>query len=156
MKYAWPMILQLLAFGVAFAEVMIPSFGLLGLLSVGLGVYSWYFIVNELPRGAAFAFGLADLILVPLAIRFGFKDLGHSPVSHQIGLGTGSGLEEMNQELARHVGQTAVADVALRPSGKVRIGSDIFEAQTGGEFVDRGAPVRVTGTAGNRLLVEKL
>ena len=101
MKYFWPILLQLLAFGTAFAEVMIPSFGLLALLSVGLGGYSWFYIATELPRGAALGFALADLALIPLAIKFGFAYLGRSPVSHGSDLGHGSGFEDREKDLAR-------------------------------------------------------
>ncbi len=156
MKFAWPFILQILAFGVAFAEVMIPSFGLLTLLCMGLGAYSWYFIFTELPTGAAYGFGLFDLISIPIAIFLGFKYLGHSPISHQVHVGMGSGMEEKDREWAKLVGQIAIVEAPLRPSGKIRIGADLYEAQISGEFVERAVQVRITGLAGSYLLVEKL
>ena len=154
MKYAWPVILQILAFAVAFAEVIVPSFGLLTILCLGLGAYSWYYILTRLPHGAVLGFGIADLILIPVAVKAGFSYLGRSPVSHGSDLGAGSGLEGKDQELARHVGQIAVVDAPLRPSGRIRIGSDVFEAQTSGDFAERGASVKITGVAGGRYWVE--
>jgi membrane-bound ClpP family serine protease len=156
MRYAWPVILQILAFGVAFAEIMFPSFGLLAVLCLGLGAYSWYYIATQLPHGAALGFGIADLILIPVAIKMGFAYLGRSSVSHGSNLGAGSGLEDSDRELARFIGQTAVVDAPLRPTGKIRVASEIFEAQTSGDFVDRGALVRVKEVAGSRMLVEKI
>ena len=155
MKYFWPILLQALAFGVGFAEIMVISFGLLAALCVALSAYSWYYIVNNLPHGAAIAFGVADVILVPVAIKFGFNLMGRSPISHGSSLGSGSGFETRDAELQKHVGATAQVEAPLRPVGKIRIGSDVFEAQTSGEFVERGVTVKISGIRGSGFLVEK-
>lgn len=155
MKYFWPILLQALAFGVGFAEVLVISFGLLSVLCIALSLYSWYYIVNNLPHGAAIAFGVADLILVPVAIKFGFTLMGRSPISHRSSLGTGSGFEVRDAELQRHVGAMARVEAPLRPVGKIRIGAELFEAQTVGEFAERGATVKISGIRGNGFIVEK-
>ena len=36
MNYLWPAVLQALSFGVAMAEVVVPSFGILAVVSAGL------------------------------------------------------------------------------------------------------------------------
>jgi membrane-bound serine protease (ClpP class) len=154
LNYVWPAVLQALAFAVAMAEVIIPSFGLLSLLCAGLFIWSWVLII-ELPRSAAVWFGLADILLVPLLIRFAFSYLGRSPVSHRTHLGTGSGLETLDQSLTRHVGSTATVESALRPTGKIRIGDELFEAQAGGEFVEAGSQVKIVSVSGSRFQVER-
>jgi len=156
MKYFWPVLLQALAFGVGFAEVMVISFGLLGALCIALSVYSWYYILNHLPRGAAIGFGIADLALLPFAVKFGFTLMGRSSISHRANLGTGAGFEARDEELKRHIGVTAEVDAPLRPVGKIRIGSDVYEAQTSGEFVERHVAVRITGIRGAGFIVEKV
>jgi membrane-bound serine protease (ClpP class) len=155
MMYAWPVALQLLAFAVLFAEVLIPSFGVLSVIALGLGAWSWYFILAELPAGAKIAFAVADIILVPTAVRFAFRYLGRSPVSHRTDVGVGSGLEDLSRGLAAHVGRAAVAESFLRPSGKLRLDGVVFEARTAGEFVDKGAAVRIIAVDGGGFLVEK-
>lgn len=155
MKYLWPAILQALAFGVAMAEVVVPSFGILAVVSAGLLAWSW-FLITELPRAAALWFGLADLILIPIGIKFAFNYLGRSPASHTTDLGSGSGLESLDRELTRHVGSVVGVESALRPTGKIRIGDELYEAQTAGEFVDRGAQVKVVSVSGSRFQVEKI
>jgi membrane-bound ClpP family serine protease len=154
MKIFWPMALQAMAFAVAFAEVIVPSFGILTVLCLALGGYSWYLILNTLPREAAIWFGIADAILLPFFVRFAFKYLGRSPISHQSDLGTGSGLEGLDKEMGRNVGMTAIVDAPLRPTGRIRLGDEVFEAQTTGEFVDRGATVRIVSVSGSRYHVE--
>lgn len=155
MIYLWPVILQALAFAVLFAEILVPSFGALALLALGLGVWSWTFIVAELPRGAAIAFAAADAVLVPLAVRQAFRYLGRSPVSHRTDVGTGSGLEEAARPLAGMIGREAAAETPLRPAGKIRLGGDIFEAESPGEFIEAGARVRVAAVRGTIFLVER-
>jgi membrane-bound ClpP family serine protease len=155
MKYLWPAILQVLCFGVALAEVMIPSFGILTVISAGLLVWSWI-LISELPRAAALAFGAADLVLIPIGIKIAFTYLGRSKASHTTDLGTGSGLESLDRRLEAHVGTVVAVEAALRPTGKIRIGEDLFEAQTAGEFVDKGSEVRIVSVHGSRFQVEKV
>ncbi|MDB5106042.1 MAG: hypothetical protein JWP91_3731 [Fibrobacteres bacterium] len=156
MKLLWPIALQAMAFGVAFAEVVVPSFGILLVLCLGLAGYSWYIILTRLPFPAAIWFGIADMILVPLFIKYAFKYLGTSKISHRTDLGQGSGLEAMDKDLGRFVGSTAEVDAVLRPTGRIRIGDDVFEAQTGGDYIEKGAPVKIVSVNGSRFQVEKL
>lgn len=155
MKILFPAILQALAFSVAFAEVVIPSFGILSLLSAGLFIWSWV-VITGLGGQAPMWFGIADIILIPILIKFAFSYLGKSPVSHRTDLGTGSGLEAVDQSLSRHVGAVVPVESSLRPTGKVRIGEEVFEAQTAGEWVEKGAQVKVVSVAGSRFQVEKV
>ena len=156
MKLLWPIALQAMAFAVAFAEVIVPSFGILLIVCIGLGGYSWYIILTRLPGSAAIWFGIADLILIPFFIKYAFRYLGKSGISHQTSLGQGSGLETLDRDLGRHVGATAAVDADLRPTGRIRIGEEIFEAQTGGDYVAKGASVRIVSVSGSRFQVEKL
>jgi len=155
MNVVWPVALQILAFAVLFAEVLIPSFGVLTLVAVGLGIWSWYFVVTGFSAAGIVAFAVADVILVPLAVRQMFRYLGRSPVSHVSDVGAGSGLEETARALEVHLGATAEAETALRPAGKVRVGEEIFEARTAGDFVEKGSPVRLVALRGAEYLVEK-
>jgi membrane-bound ClpP family serine protease len=150
-----PLVLQAIAFAVGFAEVILPSFGILGLLCAGLFAWSWVLILGHFGRGMALAFGLADLALIPVLIRVGFAYLGKSPISHGTDVGKGSGLEAVDRALTLHVGSLAVADTALRPTGRIRIGEETYEAHTAGDWVERGATVKVLGVAGSRFQVEK-
>lgn len=152
----WASALQILAFLVLFAEVMIPSFGILTVVALGLGAWSWYFIVTGLPVAGLVSFAVADAILVPLAAWYGLRSLGRSPVSHLTNVGAGDGLEVSALTLRSLVGREAVAETALRPSGKIRIDGDVHEARSEGEFVERGVAVRIVSLRGAEFLVEKV
>ncbi len=155
-QYLWPVVLQALAFAVVIAEVLIPSFGLLGVIALALGAWSWYLIVTGLPTTAMVAFAAADVVLVPLAIRYAFRYLGRSPVSHLSDVGSGSGLEEAARLLREKVGREAVAETPLRPAGKIRLDGEIHEAQASGEYIEPGARVRLTGVSGTVFRVERV
>lgn len=155
MNWILPVILQVLALAVLFAEVLIPSFGVLGLVALGLGAWSWLVILDAFPASGVLAFAVADAVLVPLVVLGMFRYLGRSPVSHRADVGAGSGLDETERKLRALVGQTATAEIALRPAGKVRVGDDILEARSTGEFVEPGATVRITDVRGAELQVEK-
>lgn len=152
----WPIVLQALAFAIAMAEVLLPSFGILAILCAAVGAYSWYFILTRLGHGAMIGFGIADILLIPVGIKLAFHFLGNSPISHKSDLGTGSGLEELDLSLQRHVGVTALVDAPLRPTGKIRIGDEVYEAQTSGDWAERGSQVRVVSVIGSRFQVEKV
>jgi membrane-bound ClpP family serine protease len=156
MKIWVPMALQALAFAVAIGEIMLPSFGLLSLVCAALFGWSWFMLVNHFGSTACILFGAADLVLIPVFIRFAFLYLGKSSISHKTDVGHGSGLEKIDGELQRHVGVTALVDAPLRPVGRIRIGDDTFEAHTAGDWVERGASVKVTAVKGSRFAVEKI
>jgi membrane-bound ClpP family serine protease len=155
MRYLWPTALQLMAFAVALAEVMVPSFGVLLVVCLGIAGYSWYVILTSLPHGAALGFGIADIVLIPFFIKYAFAYLGKSSASHGSSLGSGDGLAEVDLELQRHVGETVMVEATLRPTGRIRIGDDTFEAQTGGDWAEKGARVKIISVSGSRFYVEK-
>jgi membrane-bound serine protease (ClpP class) len=51
------------------------------------------------------------------------------------------------------VGDRGVAATFLRPSGKVEINGELFDAVSEGEFIERGTLVSVAMIQGNRLIV---
>ncbi len=54
-----------------------------------------------------------------------------------------------------HAKDTGEAMTPLRPSGKVKIGTDVLDVVTEGEFIERGAAVVVSEIIGNRVIVAR-
>ena len=52
------------------------------------------------------------------------------------------------------VGEEGVARTILRPAGKAEFGAALVDVVTDGEFLERGARVRVTMVEGDRVVVE--
>ena len=53
------------------------------------------------------------------------------------------------------VGAIGDAYTVLRPSGKVEIGNEIYDAYTRGEYIEKGDPIEVIEDSGASLKVRK-
>jgi membrane-bound serine protease (ClpP class) len=154
MKVFWPILLQAAAFCLAMAELLLPSFGVLTILCLAVAGYSWYLIGTTLSGAAMVAFFIADLALIPAGFYLGIRLIGRSPLSHRSDLGQGTGLESDENRLQKLIGQNAVVEAMLRPAGKVRIGEDIYEAITTGDYIPKDQTVRVVALNTGALQVE--
>ncbi len=154
MNWLLPIALQGLAFAVAMAEIVVPSFGLLSALCLGLLGYSWYLIVTTLAGAAIPIFIAADIALIPLGFFLGIRLIGKSPLSHRSDMGQGTGMEDGDQRLQALVGLIAVVEARLRPSGKIKLNEEIYEALSSGEFLEQGTKARVVAVQNGTLLVE--
>ena len=52
------------------------------------------------------------------------------------------------------IGKTGIAHTVLRPSGKVLIDDQVYDAFTRGDYVQKGDPIEVIGTEGITLKVK--
>ena len=69
------------------------------------------------------------------------------------GFGGGEGSSGLNNRAERYIGQEFVVEEAIRNGrGKIRLGDSLWPVR--GEDMEKGARVRVTGVAGNALVVE--
>jgi membrane-bound serine protease (ClpP class) len=59
------------------------------------------------------------------------------------------------EESTALVGRFGEALTPLRPSGRVQIGSNVYDVITDGEFIEKGSRVRVARGDANRLVVER-
>ena len=57
--------------------------------------------------------------------------------------------------LAQLIGQTGTAATPLRPSGTMLVAGRRVDAITGGEFLERGTPVRIVRTEGSGVIVHR-
>ncbi len=157
MNYWLPIILQILALVVGMAEALIPSFGVLAIIALSLLGYSWYFIITNLGPQAIWIFGIANVVLIPLAIKVGFSLAGRSRFAHRSKLSVGSGLEEIHSKYQFLDGKEGVVETPLRPWGNVLVEGEIYEAKSGtGGMIPKGEKIRVVSVAGGRIEVEKL
>ncbi|MBX2897105.1 MAG: nodulation protein NfeD [Cyclobacteriaceae bacterium] len=54
------------------------------------------------------------------------------------------------------IGKHGTAQTVLRPSGKVLINGEVYDAFTRGDFIEKGEPIEVIGTEGITLRVKKV
>jgi membrane-bound serine protease (ClpP class) len=66
------------------------------------------------------------------------------------------GFVSIDNSLMKLKGQTGIAHSVLRPSGKVEIDGEIYDAVTAGEFIDKGKSIQVIKVEATQLYVEML
>jgi len=59
------------------------------------------------------------------------------------------------EEKNKLVGGQGIAVTPLRPSGKAKIGDELYDVQTDGEYVEKGTRIEVIEVSGNRIVVKK-
>lgn len=97
------------------------------------------------------------LVLAGAAIYLLSKYLPRTSFYHSIVLGAKSPAGPLISSLGKAAvlpGMTGVAHTVLRPSGKAEFGDSIVDVVSQGEFIARGAEVRVVAVEGPRVVVE--
>jgi membrane-bound serine protease (ClpP class) len=156
MKIWIPLALQIGALLVGILEVIIPSFGILTVFALALLSYSWYYILTELPQAAVWGFLLADVIIIPIALKFAFSILKASPFTHSRDLGHGTGLDHAAQPEKGLIGKTGIVESQLRPTGKAFIDNRLLEVSSEGEIIEKDTQILIIDVIGNKIIVEPL
>ena len=152
------------------AEIfIIPGFGIAGVAGIGLTITSLilimlnndFFNFEFVPLGdiivAAFATvgGLTGGILL---LFFGGAQLTQTKAFKRIAL---TDTQEAAQGYTTNfsakalLGKKGTAYTVLRPSGKVKIEEEIYDAFTRGDYIERGDAIEVVDTEGSTLKVRK-
>lgn len=167
----WEIIALFVGVILIIAEVfIIPGFGVAGIAGISLTVVSLvlimlnndFFNFEFVPLGdiivASFATigGLAGGILL---LFFGGAKLSQTKAFQRIALGDTQEVKDgysVNTFNANLLGQKGKAFTILRPSGKVIIDEQIYDAFTRGDFIEKGESIEVIGTEGVTLKVKKV
>ncbi len=154
--YILPIALQIIGFLVILAEIFIPSLGLLTLIALGIYAYSLYLVFTTISTNVGMIFTGLDVILVPIMLIVGMKILAKSPLSLKRELSRKDGVASQQQGLEALINMKGVAVTDLRPAGMAQINSQRLDVVTDGEYVEKDAPIIVTGISGNRIVVEEI
>lgn len=140
--------------------------GLIGLLLPGVGSVSFDLdsgTLNAAGEAVLQRMGWLALSILAAALIIGFLARWITPRSRLLHRFVSQG--EQNHDLGYVAGplpgslpkvqDRGVAFSTLRPSGKVRMGGQIFDAVSDGAFIDKGAFVVVVEIEGNRLVVRE-
>lgn len=142
---------------------VIPGFGVVGILGIGLMVYSMFTML--LPSTPTAADINAALWALSIAVIGGVIGLGllikrmlKTKAWQRISLGTSEttdagysgslGLEEM-------VGKSGVALTKLRPAGTALVEGKRIDVVTVGDFIEQDTEIVISRIDGNRIVVEK-
>lgn len=152
MPILWVVLFQILASLLIVAEVLVPSFGLLSVLSAAFFFYSYYLLNAYNPSFTPILF-ILNLFTVPSIIIFSVKILGNSPMALKKKL---EKARSFGAEVVVDIGETGVTSTPMRPSGKVRFKNGFFDAITEGVFLEKDTPVEVVSLKENKIVVKSV
>lgn len=162
-KPAWGMmvvVLMLAGFLFLFLEIaIIPGFGItgvIGILLLGGGIVAACLKLSSTMAVVATFSGVVGVILLLLwfFLIFPKTSLGKNFV-----LSTESSAAEgfvAVEDMQRYIGCEGVATTMLRPSGIARIDGERLDVITDGEFVEKGAKIKVMKAIAGRIIVTEI
>lgn len=167
----WEIIALFIGILLLLAEVfIIPGFGVAGIAGITLVVVSMvlimlnndFFNFEFVPMGDIV---MATFVTVGgisggmLLLIFGGARLTDTKAFKRMSLTESQESSQgfsVNSNTLSMMGKQGVASTILRPSGKVLIEDQVYDAFTRGEFVEKGEPIEVIGTEGVTLRVKKI
>ena len=150
-----PIILQLVGVVVIIAEVILPSFGILTIVALGVFGYSLFMVFQDISKAAGFALLAADLVLIPVLVILGLKLLARSPVTLRKTLSREEGVSSQPSDLDSYIDMQGTAVTDLRPAGTAAIDGKRVDVVTRGEYLEKDAVIIVTSVTGNQIIVRK-
>ncbi len=154
----WIIVLLIAALGFTVAEVMFPSFGMLGLVAATSYVAAVILAFDEGPT-LGWTVLIVVLLLAPTSVFLGFRALPHTPIGRRLMLRAPRRDEisaAPDADLVGLIGRTGVAVSPLRPSGLAEFDGRRVHVVAGIGFVDSGERVRVREVEGSRVVVDAL
>ena len=138
------------------AEVFLPGglMGGIGFICLGASVYFSY------QQFGGLGLIIAGAIIITCSIcswLFALRMLPKTTIGKDLFLSrTQKGYDTQKQELKKLVGKSGTTESALRPTGKVEINEDRYDAVTDKGFIEQGVRITVTGLRSNQLVVEEV
>lgn len=150
-------VLMTLGLMLILAEVMVPSFGLLGGLAT-ISIVASVFVAWSVDPGLGSGFLVAAVLLVPTFVLLAFKVLPRTPLGKRLILSgptfeDGSAADPRDRGLE---GEEGVALTPLRPAGMARLAGRRVDVVSRGERIEPGVAVRVIEVRGNRVVVTRV
>ncbi|MCA9320835.1 MAG: hypothetical protein KDB18_12995 [Salinibacterium sp.] len=142
------------------AEVMFPSFGLIGIMAATCFLFA---ILEAFDMGDTQGYGAvaAVVLAIPGAIWSGFWILRTTPLGNRLLMKpppfkTGASPAAAEAGLDQLVGREGHTESPMRPAGIVDLDGRRVDAVSDGGFLAAGTRVRVTHVEGNRIVVTEV
>ena len=152
----WSVLLLGLGLGCLVAEVFLPSWGVLGLLSVICLVGSGY-LAATISATIGLRWLAVELVSVPIAWAGASYGLPRTRIGRRAYLAPPTaaelGRDDGRSPLLGRVGDPCHALTPLRPSGTVEVGGRRVEALAESGLIDAGSRVKVVAIRSGRLIV---
>ena len=142
-----------------FAEVLIPSGGIISILAVGSFISGFVFGFQEgVTQGLILVGG--SVILVPVVLTIAFKIFPKTSLGKRmIAQGSDTPKDERQavvQDEKTLIGQIGITKTQLRPAGAVDISGVAYDVVTEGNVIESEKEVQVVEVSGNRIVVRSV
>lgn len=151
---AWSILLTIAGCALLVLEVLLPSGGLLSVLSLGSFIAGIIIAFRTGGPTTGLTFVGVVIIAGPLAMTLAFRYLPNTAVGKAL-LGELPSEEDVQPDEPRRelLGQIGVARTKMLPSGAVEIDGQMVDAVTRGQSIEPGQNVQVIEVRGNRVVV---
>ena len=139
-------------------EALMPGFGVAGILGAALEEVAIYCANVQYGLGAALILTLAFIILLAVIIFLSYRSAMKGRISKSdliLKDAEEAAPEPAAKTLQIYLNREGVTVSALRPGGTVEIDGVRINAASGGELVEKGEKVLVTGTEGDHVIVRR-
>ncbi len=137
-------------------EIFIPSFGILGVIGIGLTGYSVLdsFSDNRIGFIVLIISALAIILTVSIYVKLGFSN----NLFDRFMLNTTNSSERGYNSKKNHedlIGKVARSKTILRPTGKIEIDGIPYDAKTEGDFIEKNTEVEVISIRDGHIIVKE-
>lgn len=149
---AWIVILCLIGLVLVFAEMLIPGFGIFGILG-GVFLVGTALLVAKIYGMISFLWTVAILIAVFILLLLIVKKSG---IYQKVILKDKQEAQDFDESILQDLkGQVGMTTSTLRPYGTAEFGDKTVDVCSDGDFIDRDEQVIVTQIKGKTVKVKK-
>lgn len=152
-------LLLLLSMVLLFAEVLIPSGGLLffgSMVALGCALWSAWNAWWQSNPVMFWSFVMGALVLLPASVGAAIQVWPHTPMGKMLEPPTNEEVTPFAAEqlrLGKLIGKFGETVTPLNPAGMLQIAGERVHCFSEGQIIERGVRVRVLAVQGNRLMV---
>lgn len=146
--------LVLFLIGVIFIiiEIFIPGFGISGILGIGFIMYALYNAMED-PTISLISITVSTvigLLVFVLIFKMGFRSNAFNKIVLQDDISS-----HTSNDRKELLGKSGVSLSMLRPSGKISIDGETYDAVTEGNFIQANKPIKVYKIEGFKIIVKE-
>ncbi len=138
-----------------FAEIFIPSFGIVGITGIIIFIGTVIYTIATLPNPLFFV--LQEIILFTASVYYIYKYLKYKGYLNNFILKSSLTLntkKDLNDTYT--LGQEGITISPLRPFGQVKFNDTIVEANSLSGYINKDVQVKIKSIKGNKIVVDKL
>ena len=138
-------------------ELFIPSFGIIGVAGLALTTYSVMDSFTNPQTGffVIIATGLAVVITMTIFVKLGFRAKLFDSYVLDVKEKNKNKVYK-NKDLSKLIGSVGISKTILRPSGRIEIDGEIYDAMARAEFIEKSRVISVIDVKDGHIIVKEM